>query len=865
MSYLGTLGVALGEFELGQTVTFVGIAVTQDVFEVVYTGTAHLRSTQSVIELFYLPFPWLRLTQDVWEIIYVRPPALNLTQDAWELLDNYSPHIHLTQLTFESLHNYNPLLRSTQQTIEILITETPTTRFTQDAIEVFYSYTEPLNRYYTHSLNLIQTIAHSSIINRTVISEITVTPYLAGGSIPLSVTSNITVASVVADYEPDKHISITSSITVTQTISELGGRTYFLSVNDNVLVNSAITERTSFVFEAVTSGITVAATVAETIDHSSGRTITLSVEDDIAVAQTLVETNSTVYLSVTSNITVDQTLAFRNTVVRISIQSSIGATQTTGEREGINRQTVESDVSIGSIVDGHGDVSRQSMTSAVTVIDTINYLTSFVFLDVLSFINVEQTIAAFNPNYSITTNIHITPTISFRSTSVAQEIISTVTVNDTVRTNSITQSVEDSVQVYSGGYTQMVAFRIVPVRLTINDYIVVTEEATGGIQIRFIAIQDNIAVTTTTRHNFPTASVTDTIIAVDAIATNFPRNVQTVISAITVTPTIAPYSAINHQFVFDQMYVTPTAFAKTPITPVSYTDSMRVIQEVDFRLLSGMRILDHIYLNDTISARFPLNRQFITDTVTVSDYPTAHVTPNRQTLTDNITITERMQQLEITLEDRILVGQDLNLTFDRTIQQRLPITQTLSVNRDVSQQVTNEISLTQVVSANHDYVRVIVQTLEIPETDYLVPLDFHRNPLVVPVAIGVIILPFIMTLSGPGGAIQLPAAQLGDSVSDLNKLELKKAMDGTTRSYIQQVDRKKLVYNLRIGHIKAAEFRAFIVVNMSSLLSLINWKGEIWSVKITKNPFEMTNEGVWAGGDKESVTIELEMEGKQIA
>jgi hypothetical protein len=89
-------------------------------------------------------------------------------------------------------------------------------------------------------------------------------------------------------------------------------------------------------------------------------------------------------------------------------------------------------------------------------------------------------------------------------------------------------------------------------------------------------------------------------------------------------------------------------------------------------------------------------------------------------------------------------------------------------------------------------------------------------------------------------------------------------MDGTAFSYVQGTDRRKLTYKWLLPHLKVYELRSFVRVSVSDLLMLENWKGETWAVKLTKNPFDFQNQGVWER-DREFAEVEMTFEGLKIA
>lgn len=112
-------------------------------------------------------------------------------------------------------------------------------------------------------------------------------------------------------------------------------------------------------------------------------------------------------------------------------------------------------------------------------------------------------------------------------------------------------------------------------------------------------------------------------------------------------------------------------------------------------------------------------------------------------------------------------------------------------------------------------------------------------------------------------AITLPAPLFGDSEAETGTLTLRKAMDGTVYTYVKSKNTRKLKYDFELERQKSLQLKQFINLTNSKVLTLSNWKGEIWKVKYLSNPFVFTKTKRWAPTG-EAVSISLEFEGMRI-
>lgn len=92
----------------------------------------------------------------------------------------------------------------------------------------------------------------------------------------------------------------------------------------------------------------------------------------------------------------------------------------------------------------------------------------------------------------------------------------------------------------------------------------------------------------------------------------------------------------------------------------------------------------------------------------------------------------------------------------------------------------------------------------------------------------------MIILQAPHTLIQttsvFPSAELGDTLSPKGKINVQRAMDGTTRTYIKSTTRKKLVFNLSMTREKSIEMREFYFAYNDQPIRLTTWDSDVWVV-----------------------------------
>ncbi len=101
----------------------------------------------------------------------------------------------------------------------------------------------------------------------------------------------------------------------------------------------------------------------------------------------------------------------------------------------------------------------------------------------------------------------------------------------------------------------------------------------------------------------------------------------------------------------------------------------------------------------------------------------------------------------------------------------------------------------------------------------------------------------------------LPNPELADVENSQKSLFIKRAMDGTKRTYVRRNPNRLLTYTFRLQRLKMLELEEFVRSYHSQSILMENHKGESWTVVFVSNPFEF---GIDRRGNDGVITLNLE-------
>jgi hypothetical protein len=119
------------------------------------------------------------------------------------------------------------------------------------------------------------------------------------------------------------------------------------------------------------------------------------------------------------------------------------------------------------------------------------------------------------------------------------------------------------------------------------------------------------------------------------------------------------------------------------------------------------------------------------------------------------------------------------------------------------------------------------------------------------------VLPQVV-LTGLTRAIVLPPPEFNDFVAGQGKIAIQRSMMGSFRVYAKRTNREKLNWRFIIPKYKADEFEQFLLAEINNEITLIDFDGNYWKVRVLSDSVDFTETGRWAPcGNKVEVTLEL--------
>jgi len=131
-----------------------------------------------------------------------------------------------------------------------------------------------------------------------------------------------------------------------------------------------------------------------------------------------------------------------------------------------------------------------------------------------------------------------------------------------------------------------------------------------------------------------------------------------------------------------------------------------------------------------------------------------------------------------------------------------------------------------------------------------------------------------LTIEAPYPAIQtttiLPNPEFGDGISLAAEVDVKRATEGTVRTYISPKNKDKVLeLSWRLTREKSLELRAFIEVYFAHKMRITDHMGRVWVVNMVTEGFDFTTFG---RGDfnldsdvaKEMLDIQISFRGQNV-
>lgn len=530
--------------------------------------------------------------------------------------------------------------------------------------------------------------------------------------------------------------------------------------------------------------------------------------------------------SVVSNINVSQTIAARNTNVSISVITNCNVSVPESDRNTFNRHDVESDITVDSIVANHQDPTHEILTSEITVNQSLGLQSTAPHIAVTSSVAVNQLIGS--------------------------------------RNNIVGQSVTSVVNTLKLGEFQAKA-RINSVRLSIFMLATVTSKITGGNSNREISVLSTGRAVTTARNNeiLESIDIHPPILVTQTISGGSSNRNISITDSITVASQVGSHG-INVDIALTQaVIVSQTAYGQGPIISKSVKTNILVNSVIDKTFIPMWKLNNSVRVIQTIVDRGDPNRRSIVSNSQVSTTVTERNTNVRLSVASNVLVTSKAKLDELIVRSMVSVTSKVNrLTFQHILQP-IGFSDTVTPSKTFTEIISQSFELTDSANRNIEANRTIHQILVLPDDFNQRQIDTEEQVILVPVVIGVKVDKFV-NIATTGASILLPAPKFEDSEANVNSIDIKRSITGVSYTHIKTSDRRKLSWPFKLGYDKIVELRQFMVIAISQVIIVTDWKGHIWRGYFTSNPFEFSAEARYAN-KREKIDVTLEFEATKIS
>jgi hypothetical protein len=267
------------------------------------------------------------------------------------------------------------------------------------------------------------------------------------------------------------------------------------------------------------------------------------------------------------------------------------------------------------------------------------------------------------------------------------------------------------------------------------------------------------------------------------------------------------------------------------------------------------------FTNTVSTAGSTFNRS-LTNTLTFTNTVSAAGSTYNRSVSNTLTLSQSVSVVRVrfaTANNTLTLTNNVIRVIPITVTNTLALTQTLAKQQFYQRTLTNTLALTQILSRQLIVSRSLAQTLELAQGGPRV-LDFGLQ-YSFPAVLFSTSSNFVM--QGFHSAISLPNPMFGDSEALNAKLDVKKAINGTTYTYKRRTTSKILRFNFEVDYKKAEEMREFTYNNSGKPIQLTTWEGHIWVGYLVTNPLVIKGISI-AGSCSERRQFDFEFEGVRI-
>lgn len=300
-------------------------------------------------------------------------------------------------------------------------------------------------------------------------------------------------------------------------------------------------------------------------------------------------------------------------------------------------------------------------------------------------------------------------------------------------------------------------------------------------------------------------------------------------------------NSISHTLVFFESVPNTTSFAR------DVTESLTLVGDTSVRL---PMVID-LAISETLT--------LVEDVPKLSSYT--------MNVTESFTLTETTvrgaRRNNIVSENLFINEQPFTVVAKyRDIEETLTLVEDAAHTKVIYRDVSETLIINQTLaSAGNVFGRDISEVLPLMNGRYLPTLVGGQVISIPPVE--VVKVPkrcfVLLECAETSTAITLPCPQMGDSEKSLHQQVIKRSMNNKLYTYIRRNALEQLNYQFLIGRPLCLNLQTFCQVNIDRVLTLSNWKGELWKVYITNNPLEYTGKSLFENeGERWEIPFEFQ-------
>jgi hypothetical protein len=334
---------------------------------------------------------------------------------------------------------------------------------------------------------------------------------------------------------------------------------------------------------------------------------------------------------------------------------------------------------------------------------------------------------------------------------------------------------------------------------------------------------------------------------------NLQSNVLSIVklaSGITTTATVVAAIRKNIEYLVADVVcsgVMTDPYLNVPWHPGS---TLGVQHTVDLNIIKSESLEDTLDLQDTMSHVFGKRFLSVADTLNIDDDLVVTRLLPTKTASDDLSLTDEAVQSRLT-EGFLTLEQVASgevVFIEGAASSELNLTDSNSVAGSIfARAAENQLNLTHLATTTRVGDHSASNTLVLANHAFAVVLGAKTYVL----------------LQAPFGLIQtsviIPNPLLDDNQSLVSNLTLRRSMDNTVRTYVKKSLNHRLRYTFSLSRLKSLELEAFFDSYNGADIKMLNWKGEIWKVKLITNPVDFVQTGrAEPGGDRTDVNVEFE-------